>query len=92
MEKCWDKGGSQEGQYPEWFKGRRDTHAVKSVTNTHIVWTYGHIGQPDIWFADLGVMLNLSPIQEDFMTYQEYDKCQDINTFVKNTVKGIGDS
>ena len=76
----------------EWFEGRRDAHTVKTVTDTHIVWTYGHIGQPDIWFADLGVMLNLSPIQEDFMTYQEYDKCQDINTFVKNTVKGIGDS
>ena len=22
--RCWAKGGGQEGQYPEWFKGRKD--------------------------------------------------------------------
>jgi len=22
--RCWAKGGGQEGQYPKWFKGRRD--------------------------------------------------------------------
>jgi len=66
--KCWAKGVSQEGQYPEWWEGRRDTHRVKAVTDTHIVWTYGYISQPDVWFANSAMMVHVSPIQEDFMS------------------------
>ena len=44
--RCWGKGGGQEGQYPEWFKGKKDQHtsnSVQTVTKTPIIfiWTYG---------------------------------------------------
>ena len=44
--KCWAKGGGQEGQYPKWFKGRKDSHTsntVKAVSENPIVWTCGSI-------------------------------------------------
>jgi len=70
--RCWEKGRGQEGQYPEWFKGKKDSHTsnmVKSITETPIVWTYGSAGRPDIWFADSAVTVHVSPNREDFTTY-----------------------
>src|SRR5882724_5860384 len=92
--KCWAKGGGQEGQYPYWYEGKKDARTsdtVKPVTDMPIVWSHGPASQPDIWFADLAATVHVSPIREDFTTYQEYDKCQDIKTFGKNTVKGISE-
>jgi len=45
--RCWANGGGQEGQYPEWFKGKKDqctSNMIKVVTETPIVWTYGSAG------------------------------------------------
>jgi len=92
--KCWAKGGGQEGQYPDWYEGKKDAHTsdtVKPVTDMPIVWSHGSASQPDIWFSNSAATVHISPIREDFTTYREYDKCQDIKTFGKNTVKGIGE-
>jgi len=91
--KCWAKGGAQEGQYPDWYKGKKDSCTsvmVKPVTDTPIVWSHGYASQPDIWFADCAATVHISPNQEDFTSYQKYDKCQDIKAFGQNTMKGIG--
>ena len=45
--RCWAKGGGLEGQYPEWFKGKKDpctSNSVKAITETPIVWTLGSTG------------------------------------------------
>ena len=45
--RCWAKGGGCEGQYPEWWRGKRDQHTfniMKTVTDTPIVWTYRYTG------------------------------------------------
>src|SRR5882724_1915568 len=92
--KCWAKGGGQEGQYPDWYEGKKDAHTsdtVKPVTDMPIVWSHRSASQLDIWFADSAATVHVSPIWEDFTTYLEYDKCQDIKTFGKNTVKGISE-
>jgi len=62
--KCWAKGGSQEGQYPEWHKGNRGTYSSdkdKAVMGTPIVWSYGYASQLDIWFADSAAAVHVSP-------------------------------
>jgi len=92
--KCWDKGGSQEGQYPEWYEGKRDprtSHMIKGVTDTPIVWTYGHDSRPDIWFADSAATVHVSPNREDFTSYQKYDQCRVIKAFGHNTIKVVGE-
>jgi len=33
--RCWAKGGGLEGQYPEWFKGKRDFAHLKYCENGH---------------------------------------------------------
>src|SRR5882672_4333168 len=91
---CWAKGGSQEGQYPDWYEGKRDSRTsdtVKTTMSTPMVWTYRHESQPDVWFADLAATVHVSPSREDFTAYQEYEKSRDIKTFGRNTVKGIGE-
>src|SRR3979490_1159336 len=53
--RCWAKGGGLEGQYPEWFKGKRDSNSpnvVKTLTDSAIVWTCGSGSQLDMWIAD----------------------------------------
>ena len=70
--KCWAKGGGQEGQYPEWFKGKKDTqtsNTIKVVTDTHIVWTLSSNGSPDVWYTDLAATVHVSPNCEDFSSY-----------------------
>jgi len=87
-----EKGGGQEGQYPEWFKGRKDSHTsntVKTATETPIVWTYGLAKQPDAWIADSAAMVHISSNQNNFSSYHKYDECRDIKAFGKNVVKGI---
>jgi len=64
---------------------------IKPVTNMPIVWSHRYASQPDVWFADSAATVHISPNQEDFTSYQKYDKCQDIKTFGQNTVKGIGE-
>ena len=92
MAKCWAKGSGQEGQYPEWHKGNRVAHTSdknKAVIGTPIVWSYGYASQPDVWFSDSAATVHVSPKQEDFTAYQEYDKCQIIKSFGHNTVKAV---
>src|SRR5882724_10683827 len=92
--KCWAKGGGQEGQYPDWYEGKKDARTsdmVKPVTDMPIVWSHGSTSQQDIWFADSAATVHISPNQEDFTSYQKYDKCRDIKTFGQNTVKGISE-
>ncbi len=70
--RCWAKGGGQEGQYPNWFKGKKDPHTsntVNAVTETPIVWTYGATGRPDVWFANSAATVHVSPSHEDFTSY-----------------------
>jgi len=77
--KCWAKGSGQEGQYPEQHKGNRDTHTSdkdKAAMGTPIVWSYGYASQPYVWFADSAETKHVSPKQEDFTSYQEYNECQ----------------
>jgi len=61
--KCWAKGGRQEGQYPEWFKGRKDSHTsntIRTVADTPMVWAYGSVSEPDVWIADLAATIHVS--------------------------------
>ena len=90
--KCWVKGGGLEGQYPEWFKGKRDpctSNTMKAITDSQIVWTYGYTRHPDVWFADSAVTVHVSPNRSDFTTYQTYTESRVIRAFGNNTVKGI---
>ena len=92
--KCWAKGGGQEGQYPEWFKGKRDSHTtntIKTVSENPIVWTCGSISKPDVWIADSAATVHVSCNCDNFTSYQKYDECQDIKAFSNNTVKGVGE-
>jgi len=75
--RCWEKGGGQEGQYPKWFKGKKDSHitnTIKTVSKNPIVWTYGSISQPDAWIADLAAMVHVSCNCDDFTSYRKYDE------------------
>ena len=93
--KCWAKGGGQEGQYPEWFKGKQDqriSNMVKTVTEMPIVWTYGSMGQPDMWYANSAATVHVSSNRSDFSTYHKYEDGHDIKAFGNNTVKGVGES
>jgi len=61
--KCWAKGGGQEGQYPKWFKGRKDSrtsNTVKAVSENPIVWKYGSISRPDMWISDSATTVHVS--------------------------------
>ena len=52
--KCWAKGGRQEGQYPDWFKGKKDAkshNTVKTITETPIVWMYGSNKSLEMWIV-----------------------------------------
>ena len=92
--KCWEKGGGEEGQYPEWYKGKRDPHTsimVKAITDTPIVWTYGHTSQLKVWFANSAATVHVSPNWEDFITYQKYNECWIIKAFGNNMVKVVGE-
>ena len=92
--RCWEKGGGQEGQYPEWFKGKRDTrtsNTVKAVTDSHIIWTYGAKGHPDVWYADSAATVHVSPNHGDFISYHRYDKQHVIKTFGNNLVEAVGE-
>ncbi len=91
--RCWAKEGGQEGQYPKWFKGKKDqctSNFMKTVMETPIIWTYGSKGKPDVWFADSAATVHVSPSPNDFMNYRKYNKCQEIKAFRNNTVKGLG--
>ena len=61
--KCWAKGGGQEGQYPDWFKGRKGSNhnTVKTITDTPIVWTYGSNKNLEEWIADSAATVHVSP-------------------------------
>ncbi len=92
--RCWAKGGGQEGQYPEWFKGKRDgrtSNTVKAVTDSPIVWTYGSVSHPDVWYADSAATVHVSHNRQDFITYYKYDESRDIKAFGNNMVKGVGE-
>ena len=92
--KCWGKGGGQEGQYPEWFKGKKDPHTsnvVKMVSDTHIVWAYGHEGNPNMWFADSAATIHVTHDRNDFTSYHKYESNRIIKVFGKNEVQGIGE-
>ena len=91
---CWGKGGGREGQYPEWWRGKKDSrtsNSVNAVTETPIVWAYGSSGQPDIWFADSAATVHVSPNREDFTSYHKYDSNRSIKAFGNNTVDGVGE-
>ena len=92
--KCWAKGGGLEGQYPEWFKGKRylcTSNTVNTVTETPIVWAYGSTSLPDVWIADLAATVHVSSDRDDFSSYQKYDESCDIKAFGNNLVKGVGE-
>src|SRR5882724_6833614 len=76
--RCWAKGGRQEGQYTEWFKGKRGSHTtntVKTVSETPIVLTYGSISQPDVWIADSAATVHVSCNHDDFTSYWKHNEC-----------------
>ena len=91
--KCWAKGGGQEGQYPDWFKGRKgpNHNTVKTITDAPIVWTYGSNKNLEVWIADSAATVHVSPNWEDFDSYHKYDKNWAIKAFGNNTVEGIGE-
>jgi len=92
--KCWAKGGGQEGQYLEWFKGRRDSctsNTVKTATETPIVWTYGSISEPDMWISDSAAKVHVSSNKDNFTLYCKYNTIRDIKAFGNNTIKGVGE-
>ena len=64
---------------------------VKPVTGMPIVWSHGYASQLDIWFVESAATVHISPNQEDFTSYQKYNKCQDIKAFGQNTMKGISE-
>jgi len=90
---CWAKGGGQEGQYPDWYEGKKDSHTsdtVKTATDTPIVWSYGYASRPDVWFTDSAATVHVSPNHDDFTSYRRYDKCRIIKAFGRNMVKAVG--
>jgi len=90
--KCWAKGGRLEGQYPEWFKGKRNSrtsNTVNTVTETPIVWAYRSTSLPDIWIADSATTVHVSSNRNDFSTYRKYEESCDIKAFRNNLVKGV---
>ena len=63
------KGSRQEGQYPEWFKGRKDSYTsntIKMATKTPIVWAYSSVSKPDMWISDLSVTVHVSSNSDGF--------------------------
>ena len=62
--KCWAKGGRQEGQYPDWFKGKKGHNTVKTITETPIVWTYGSNKSLEMWIADSAATVLLAPTEK----------------------------
>src|SRR5882724_3567479 len=91
---CRAKDGGQEGQYPDWFKGKEKVNTntgVNKVADTHIVWAYGSETQTDIWYADSTATVHVCTNQNNFSTYQEYQDKHTIRTFGKDEVYGIGE-
>ena len=94
--RCWSKGGGQEGQCPEWLKGKennKSNHALKAATVMHIVWAYGHSSesQHKAWYADSAATIHIFTNKDKFSTYREYLNKQVIRMFGKNEVLGIGE-
>ena len=92
--KCWAKGGGQEGQYPDWFKGKKETrnqNTIKTITETPIVWAYGSNNSPELWIADSAATVHVTPNREDFSSYHKYDRNRVIKAFGNNTVEGVGE-
>ena len=89
--KCWAKGGGQEGQYPNWFKGRKgpNHNTVKTITNIPIVWMYSSNKNLEAWIADSTATVHVSPNQEDFDSYHKYDKNQIIKVLEITQLKGL---
>ena len=88
------KGGGQEGQYPEWFKGKKDSctsNTMKMAAETPIVWTYSSARQLDTWIADSAATVHVSSNWDNFSLYHKYDESRDIKAFRNNIVKGIGE-
>src|SRR5882724_5420203 len=91
---CWAKDGGQEGQYPDWFKGKEKVNmntGVNKVADTHIVWAYGSETQTDVWYADSAATVHVCTNQNNFSTYLEYQDKHTIRTFGKDEVYGIGE-
>ena len=55
------------------------------------VWAYNSTNRPIVWFSHSGATIHVSPKQEDFSSYQMYNKECIINTFGNNMVKGEGE-
>jgi len=92
--RCWAKGGGQEGQYPEWYKGKKDpktSNTVKAVSDTQIIWAYRSRTITDVWYADSATTVHVSPNRGDFTTYHKFKKSRAIKAFRNNKVEAIGE-
>ena len=92
--RCWAKDSGQEGQYPEWYKGKKDpktSNTVKAVSDTQIGWAYGTRSIMDVWYADSAATVHVSPNHDDFTTYHKFKKSRAIKAFKSNEVEAIGE-
>ena len=89
--KCWEKGGGQEGQYPNSKRDSWNPNTVKSVSEMPIVWTYGSSSKPDVWFVDSALTIHVSSNREDFSSDRTYEEPSSIKAFGNNMVKGVGE-
>jgi len=89
--KCWEKGGGQEGQYPNSKRDSWNPNTVKSVSEMPIVWTYGSSSKLDVWFVDSAATIHVSSNREDVSLYQTYQEPHSIKAFGNNMVKGVGE-
>jgi hypothetical protein len=92
---CWTKGGGQEGQYPEWYEGKKDdvrtNNPVSKVTDTHIVWAHGVEMKAGVWYADTAATVHVCTNRNEFSSYQKYTDKHRIRTFGKGETYGIGE-
>ncbi|KAJ3710790.1 hypothetical protein C8R42DRAFT_533626, partial [Lentinula raphanica] len=83
-EDCFRKGGGKEGQYPSWWKGKRDTNTTSSsshAANTASLPEVGELTQhygltasypgesPGDVFADTGASDHFFRDRGDFVSY-----------------------
>ncbi|THU83653.1 hypothetical protein K435DRAFT_689159, partial [Dendrothele bispora CBS 962.96] len=102
---CFRKGGGKEGQYPAWWRGKKDVGtapqantAVASPDSTyHAALSAAHlsnipsIGSTSIVYADSAATDHFFSRREDFITYQPMNETgQSSKKEAQFTIAGVG--
>ncbi|KAF8823454.1 hypothetical protein HHX47_DHR10000197 [Lentinula edodes] len=99
-DECFRKGGGKEGQYPSWWRGKKDETVNQNPTSSmaigeptlHYAMTASDLPHPTgELYADSGATDHFFRNRNDFMTYTECDRMgQSLEASTGLVIKGVG--